>query len=159
MIVGLHCTVSYILCSFINRQWSLATYCACAHAAQHVDSTNTDGSNLVFRSKPIPEAEMSNWLIGSVINDPVPWAHFFPLVQCCPTFLTPRAAQDLIMKPRAAPVNSKVTTKICWILIYCFCVIVIFWNQRLFIMYAHATFDKLYPFSVTNCQKSRTPSP
>src|SRR6218665_1744861 len=36
--------------------------------------------------------------------------------QCCPTFLTPRpsrAAQDIIMKPRAAPVNSKVTTKIC----------------------------------------------
>ena len=25
--------------------------------------------------------------------------------QCCPTFLTPRAAKDIIMKPRAAPVN------------------------------------------------------
>jgi len=33
--------------------------------------------------------------------------------QCCPTFLTPRAAQDIIMKTRAAPVNSNVTTKIC----------------------------------------------
>ena len=31
------------------------------------------------------------------------------LRQCCPTFLTPRAAQDIIMKPRAAPVKSKVT--------------------------------------------------
>jgi len=30
------------------------------------------------------------------------------LVQCCPTFLTPRAAEDIIMKSRAAPVNSKV---------------------------------------------------
>ena len=36
----------------------------------------------------------------------------YPLVQCCPTFLTPRAAQDIIMKPRAAPVNSNATTKI-----------------------------------------------
>ena len=81
------------------------------------------------------------------------------LIQCCPTFLTPRAAQDIVMKPRAAPVNSKVTTKICWTLIYCTCVIVICWNQRLFITYAHATFDKFYPSSVTNCQKSRTLSP
>src|SRR6218665_1098231 len=47
------------------------------------------------------------------------------LYQCCPTFLTPRAAQDIIMKPRAAPVNSKVTAKICSTLIYCICVIVI----------------------------------
>src|SRR6218665_1244399 len=29
----------------------------------NVDSTNPDRSNLVFRSKPIPEAEMSNRLI------------------------------------------------------------------------------------------------
>src|SRR6218665_1666403 len=43
--------------------------------------------------------------------------HMDVLCQCCPTFLTPRAAQDIIMKPRAAPVNSKVTTKICWTLI------------------------------------------
>src|SRR6218665_3720741 len=28
--------------------------------ARHVDSTNPGQSNLVFRSKPIPEAEMSN---------------------------------------------------------------------------------------------------
>src|SRR6218665_3025367 len=28
--------------------------------ARHVDSTNPGRSNLVFRSKPIPEAEMSN---------------------------------------------------------------------------------------------------
>src|SRR6218665_3885208 len=32
---------------------------------RHVDSTNPGRSNLVFRSKPIPEAEMSNRLIGS----------------------------------------------------------------------------------------------
>ena len=31
--------------------------------ARHVDSTNPGPSNLVFRSKPIPEAEMSNRLI------------------------------------------------------------------------------------------------
>src|SRR6218665_2304098 len=39
----------------------------------------------------------------------------FVLDQCCPTFLIRRAAQDIIMKPRAAPVglNSKATTKIC----------------------------------------------
>ena len=30
--------------------------------ARHVDSTNPGRSNLVFRSKPIPEAEMSNRL-------------------------------------------------------------------------------------------------
>src|SRR6218665_263934 len=53
------------------------------------------------------------------------------------------------MKPRAAPVTSKVTIKICCTLIYCICVIVIFWNERLFITYAHTTFDKFY-FSVTN---------
>src|SRR6218665_2920185 len=33
------------------------------------------------------------------------------VMQCCPTFLTPRAAQDIIMTPRAAPVKSKVTSK------------------------------------------------
>jgi len=32
--------------------------------ARHVDSTNPGRSNLVFRSKPIPEAEMSNRLIS-----------------------------------------------------------------------------------------------
>src|SRR6218665_2028373 len=31
--------------------------------AQNIDSTNPGQSNLVFRSKPIPEAEMSNRLI------------------------------------------------------------------------------------------------
>ena len=31
--------------------------------ARHVDSTNPARSNLVFSSKPIPEAEMSNRLI------------------------------------------------------------------------------------------------
>src|SRR6218665_1969961 len=30
--------------------------------ARNVDSTNPGPSNLVFRSKPIAEAEMSNWL-------------------------------------------------------------------------------------------------
>ena len=64
----------------------------------------------------------------------------------------------IITKPRTAPVNSKVTTKICWTLTYCICVIVIFWNQRLFITYVHATFDNFYPSSVTNCHKSRTTS-
>ena len=81
------------------------------------------------------------------------------LGQCCSTFLTLRAAQNIIMKPRAAPVNSKVTTKICWALgpIYCNFVIVMFWNTMLSITYAHDTFDKCYPSSVTNCHKSRTP--
>jgi len=32
--------------------------------AQHVDSANPGQSNLAFRSKPIPEAEMSNRFIG-----------------------------------------------------------------------------------------------
>src|SRR6218665_1209515 len=32
--------------------------------ARHVDSTNPGRSNLVLRSKPIPEAEMSNRLIS-----------------------------------------------------------------------------------------------
>jgi len=32
--------------------------------ARHVDSTNPGRSNLVFRSKPIPEAEISNRLIN-----------------------------------------------------------------------------------------------
>src|SRR6218665_1883339 len=75
--------------------------------------------------------------------------------QCCPTFLTPRAAQDIIMKPRAAPVNSKETTKICGtlkLLLY-LCNNCNFLNQR----YAHATFHKCYPSSVTHCHKSRTP--
>src|SRR6218665_982623 len=31
--------------------------------ARHVDSTNPGRNNLVFRAKPIPEAEMSNRLI------------------------------------------------------------------------------------------------
>jgi len=31
--------------------------------AQHVDSTNPGRSNLLFRSKPIPEAKMSNRFI------------------------------------------------------------------------------------------------
>ena len=76
------------------------------------------------------------------------------LTQCCPTFLTPRAARDIIMKPRAAPVNSNVglTIKISWTLIYCICVIVIFRNQRLSITYVHATFEKCYLY-----HKSRTP--
>ena len=30
---------------------------------RHVDSTNSGRSNLVFRSKPIPEVEMSNRLV------------------------------------------------------------------------------------------------
>ena len=34
--------------------------------AQNVDSTNPGRSNLVFRSKPIAEAEMSNRLIGQL---------------------------------------------------------------------------------------------
>jgi len=34
--------------------------------ARHMDSTNPGRSNLVFRSKPIPEAEMSNRLIKVV---------------------------------------------------------------------------------------------
>jgi len=84
-------------------------------------------------------------------------AHRNHLRQCCPTFLAPQAAQDKIMKPRAAPVNSKITTNISWTLIYCICVIVIFRNQRLSIMHVHDTFDKFYPSSVTNCHKSRTP--
>src|SRR6218665_3857555 len=33
--------------------------------ARHVDSTNPGRSNLVFMSKPIPEAEMSNRLIST----------------------------------------------------------------------------------------------
>jgi len=33
---------------------------------RHVDSTNPGRSNLVFRSKPIPEAEMSNRLIAKM---------------------------------------------------------------------------------------------
>ena len=45
--------------NFINRQLPLATHCA-----RHVDSTNPGRSNFVFRSKPIPEAEMWNRLIG-----------------------------------------------------------------------------------------------
>src|SRR6218665_1725617 len=38
--------------------------------ARHVDSTNAGRSNLVFRSKPIPETEMSNRLI--VASPPFP---------------------------------------------------------------------------------------
>ena len=36
--------------------------------ARHVDSTNLGPSNLVFRSKPIPEAEMSNRLIARTVD-------------------------------------------------------------------------------------------
>ena len=44
--------------------------------ARHVDSTNPGRSNLVFRSKPIPEADMSNRLIAEtgsrrMCGDPV----------------------------------------------------------------------------------------
>jgi len=35
--------------------------------ARLVDSTNPGRSNLIFRSKPIPEAEMSNRLIVQVL--------------------------------------------------------------------------------------------
>src|SRR6218665_3922193 len=35
---------------------------------RHVDSTNPGRSNLVIRSKPIPEAEMSNRLIKDVLH-------------------------------------------------------------------------------------------
>jgi len=43
--------------------------------ARHVESTNPGRSNLVFRSKPIPEAEMSNRLIA--INQcTFIWRHF-----------------------------------------------------------------------------------
>src|SRR6218665_985527 len=35
--------------------------------ARHVDSTNPGPSNLVFRKKPIPEAEMSNRLISLAV--------------------------------------------------------------------------------------------
>jgi len=34
------------------------------------------------------------------------------LQQCCPTFLIPRAAQGLILKPQAEIVSSKTATKI-----------------------------------------------
>jgi len=37
--------------------------------AQNVDSTNPGRSNLVFRSKPIAEAEMSNRLIEGIWSD------------------------------------------------------------------------------------------
>src|SRR6218665_710358 len=37
--------------------------------ARHVDSTIPGRSNLVFRSKPITEAKMSNRLIGEVMDD------------------------------------------------------------------------------------------
>ena len=39
--------------------------------ARHVDSTNPGRSNHVFRSKPIPEAEMSNRLIGYACSNSV----------------------------------------------------------------------------------------
>ena len=47
----------------MNRQWRLASGYSLRMCARHVDSTNPGRSNLVFRSKPIPEAEMSNRLI------------------------------------------------------------------------------------------------
>src|SRR6218665_1632228 len=37
--------------------------------ARHVDSTNSGRSNLVFRSKPTPEAEMSNRLISLQLRE------------------------------------------------------------------------------------------
>src|SRR6218665_583526 len=48
--------------------------------ARHVDSTNSgpSRSNLVFRSKPIPEAEMSNRLIYSHCYNVENWRI------CCP---------------------------------------------------------------------------
>src|SRR6218665_1383454 len=42
------------------------------------------------------------------------------------------------------------------ILYLCNCALL---KSELSITYAHATFDKCYPSSVTNCHKSRTPSP
>ena|SRR6218665_980450 len=43
--------------------WRLATQYPLRMCARHVDSTNPGRSNLVFSSKPITEAEMSNRLI------------------------------------------------------------------------------------------------
>ena len=51
---------------------------------------------------------------------------------------------------RTILVSSKVTTKICWTLIYCiWVIIVIFLNPRLSITCVNATFDKFYLTSVT----------
>src|SRR6218665_866978 len=44
---------------------TMAIGCSLRMCARHVDSTNPGRSNLVFRSEPIPEAEMSNRLIHS----------------------------------------------------------------------------------------------
>src|SRR6218665_1238596 len=85
-------------------------------------------------------------------------AYFYSLHQCCPTFLTPRAAHDIIMKPRAAPVNSKVTTNIN-IFYSCHCRPNLLKSEVVHnVCTAHATFDKFYLSSVTNCHKSRNPS-
>ena len=113
--------------------------------------SETVGSNLKCSKWPFGIVRIATLCLRQSPHDicflTTPINHKLIVEQCCPTFLTPRAAQDIIMKPRAAPVNSKVTTKICWILIYGICVIVIFWNQRLSIMYAHCTryFWQIFP--------------
>src|SRR6218665_1396716 len=43
---------------------TMAIGCSLRMCARHVDSTTPGRSNLVFRSKPIAEAEMSNRLIN-----------------------------------------------------------------------------------------------
>src|SRR6218665_3520795 len=42
--------------------------------ARHVDSTNPGPSNLVFRTKPIPETEMSTRLI--IFHTPCTWNYY-----------------------------------------------------------------------------------
>src|SRR6218665_534954 len=54
------------------------------------------------------------------------------------------------MKPRAAPVHSKATTTVL-----CNCNLLK--SEVVHNVYVHATFDKFYPSSVTNCHTSRTP--
>jgi len=44
--------------------------------AKNVDSTNPGRSNLVYRSKPIAEAEMSNRLIMAHRHRPLIYAHW-----------------------------------------------------------------------------------
>ena len=80
------------------------------------------------------------------------------LTQCCRTFLTPWAAQDIIMKPWAASVNSIVTKKNCWTLIgpilyLCNCNLLKLEVVHSVCTVAHATFDKFYHSSVTDCHK------
>jgi len=90
--------------------------------AQNDDSTNPGRSNLVFRSKPIAEAEMSNRLIENEISvyDLLPRCLLFPLAFTSATGQLYSAIINRILSPHKTSGYAQVS--VCnWAFIYRLC--------------------------------------